>query len=525
MTTQHRYALLASLVMLTALGRAQTMPEVPRVVVNIIIDQLRSDYLEAFSPLYGEGGFVRLMQEGRSYSQAQYSFSDPDRASAVASLISGTCPYENGIVGLRWLDRQTLTPVYCVEDKAYPGWHTVEQVSPQYLGVSTLGDEMKVASEGAALVMSVAPSSDAAVLSAGHAADAAFWIDDNTGSWCGSSYYGDFPLWAARYEKEQPLSSRIGKLHWKPFNELVGNFNYFVAGGVRKPFEHKFTGDRRYREFKASACVNDETNRFIKHLMSNTAFGVDGVTDLLNVTYYAGSFDHRSVTEYGMELQDIYARLDRSLEELFEIVEHRAGRGKALFVVTSTGCTDPETAQDLSRYRIPTGTFSITRAKLLLNMYLIAVYGPGQYVETALDNELYLNLKLIESRNMNLTEVLERSSDFLIQLSGVREVFTSQRLMVGAGAPGINLLRNAYNPHSSGDILIHIAPGWILENEDTHEQSICRESYMGFPLFLMGGGLQAEKVRTPVTIDQVAPTVAQVLRIRAPNACDTPPLN
>ncbi len=525
MTTHRRYALLTSLLVLASLTKAQTLPDVPRLVVNIVVDQLRSDYLEAFSPLYGEGGFKRLFRDARMYTRAEYPFADPDRASAIACLMSGTSPYENGVVGLRWLDRQSLTPVFCVEDKNYQGLQTSEQASPIHLGVSTLGDEMKISSEGAAVVYSVAPNSDAAILSAGHAADGAFWLDDQSGSWCTTSFYGDYPKWVTSYETQQSLSSRIPDIKWTPLNEMVGSFNYFVSGGTKKPFSHTFKSERRYRELKASAFVNDEVNRFVGQLMQFTSLGVDGITDLLNVTYYAGGYDHRSPAECGMEMQDTYARLDRQIANLIDLVEQRTVRGNTLFVVTSTGYTDPEAATDLSKYRIPTGTFSITRAKLLLNMYLIAVYGPGQYVDTVLGNELYLNLKLIESRNMNLAEVLERSGDFLIQLSGVRDVFTSQRLALGAGTSAISRLRNAYNPKCSGDILIQVSPGWTLENEDTHEQSISRESYMAFPLFLMGAGVEAKKVRVPISIDQVAPTVAQALRIRAPNACSAAPLS
>lgn len=521
-----RYTLLASLITLSQLAQAQFAPEMPRMVVNIVIDQLRSDYLQAFAPLYGDGGFVRLMEEGKMYTQAEYPFAEPDRASATACLFTGASPYENGIVGRRWLNRQTLTPIFCVDDATQTGIRTQERTSPQYLGVSTLSDEVKISSEGAALVYSVSPNSDAAVLSAGHAGDGAFWLDDNTGSWCTSSYYSPIePKWLAAYETQHGLSDRISQISWKPFNDLVGNFNYFIAGGIKKPFQHKFTGDRKYRELKASACGNDEVLRFVEHLMKNTALGVDGVADLLNVTFYAGAFDHKSVNTYGMELQDTYARLDRTIEELISLVEHRTGPGRALFVVTSTGYNDPEETQDLSKYRIPTGTFSITRAKLLLNMYLIAVYGSGQYVETALDNELYLNLKLIENLNLNLSEVLERSCDFLIQLAGVRDVYSSQRLILGADIPGANRLRNAYNPKCSGDILIKVQPGWTIVNEDTHEESLVRETYMPFPLFILGPNVPKEKVHVPVSIDRVAPTLAQMLRIRAPNACRQAPLN
>ena len=525
--TSNRYRVLSSLVAIAiVMGvQAQTAPEVPALVVNIVIDQLRTDYLEAFSPLYGENGFKRLMEKGRMYAQAEYPFNRPDRASSIACLMTGTSPYENGIVSEKWLDRQSLCPVYCVDDNDFMGHLTSDFSSAHHLAVSTIGDELKISTEGKGVVIAIAPNRDAAILSAGHAADGAYWIDDATGKWAGTSYYGALPGWLEQYDADSPLSSRIGQVAWKPLNDLVGNFNYFLAGGSKKPFSHKFSGDRKYRSFKASACVNDEVNTFVKHAFRSTALGVDAVTDMLNVTYYAGSFDHQSVAQYSMEMQDTYARLDRQLEELFDLVETRVGKDKVLFVVTSTGYTDSEDVQDLSKYRIPTGTFSITKARLLLNMYLIAVYGPGQYVETALGDELYLNLKLIESRSLNLAEVLVRCSDFLIQLSGVKDVYTSQRLALGAWTPGISKLRNAYNPKCSGDILIQVSPGWVLSNEDTHEQSICRETYVGFPLFMLGCNVTPEKVLMPVSVDHVAPTLAKAMRIRAPNACSLAPIN
>ncbi len=520
------YRILTSVMVIMAIAQAeaQTAPDVPRLVVNVVIDQLRTDYMEAFSPFYSGQGFMRLMQQGRMYSQAEYPFDTPDRASAVACLLTGTSPYVNGVVGQRWLDRQSLQPVFCVDDEAHAGWQTKETTSPKNLAVTTLGDELKIGTEGRGLVYSVAPNRDAAVLSAGHAADGAFWINDESGQWCSTAYYGDYPQWAKEYEQKSSLSKRIGSISWSPINESIGNFNYFVSATAKKTFNHKFSGDRRFREFKASPCVNDEVNLFVKHVLHSTTMGIDDVTDILNVTFYAGTFDHQSVSHYPVELQDAYVRLDHQLAELFMNVENRVGEGRALFVVTSTGYTDPEDPSDLSRYRVPTGTFSITRAQLLLNMYLIAVYGQGDYVETCMGNEIYLNLKLIENKNLNLAEVLERSGDFLIQLSGVRDVYTSQRLALGAWTPGISKLRNAYNPKCSGDILVQVSPGWVLVNENTHEQTLSRESYVGFPLFFLGCNLPAEVVRTPASVDQVAPTLAQVMRIRAPNACNQPPL-
>ncbi len=507
---------------------AQNAPQVPSLVVNIVIDQLRSDYMDAFAPLYGQGGFQRLKEQGRFYSQAEYPFSSPDPASAMACLMTGTSPYVNGIVGRHWLDRQTLLPVYCVDDDTYPAIHTSEKSSPKHLAVSTIGDELKISSEGKSIVYSIAPTREMAVLAAGHAGNEAFWLDDWTGKWAASCYYDDYPDWATEYDVRSSLESRIDNINWKPLNDEVADFHYFVASGKTakaKPFNHKFNSNRKFRELKATACVNDEINLFAKEAIEKAGLGNDAVTDFLTLCYYAGAYDHQSASKYGMEMQDTYARLDRQLEELFNYVEEKVGMDKTLFIVTSTGYFDSEEMIDLSKYRIPTGIFSITKAKALLGMYLIAVYGPGDYVETAIDNQLYLNLKLIENRSLNLAEVLDRCSAFLIQLSGVKDVYTSQRLALGAWTPGISNLRNAYNPKCSGDILIQVSPGWLLQNEDTHEQSLSRESYLNFPLFFMGAGIVPEKVRIPVSIDHVAPTIAQTLRIRAPNACPQAPLN
>lgn len=523
---RNRYPLLTSLALIMSVlsVEAQTVHDVPRLVVNIVIDQLRTDYMEAFSSLYGDKGFKRLLQEGRFYRQAEYTFSSPDRASAVASLMTGATPYEHGVVARRWLDRNTLQPVYCVDDQEVRGLLTAEQSSAARLAVSTITDELKLATEGRAFVYSIAPFRDAAVLAAGHAADGAFWLNDLTGQWCGTDYYGQFPEWALSYNTGSGLKERIPSLKWEPINVLVGNFNYFISGGVQTPFKHSFTGERKYREFMTSALVNEEVNRFAECCLRTTQLGMDAVPDFLTVTYYAGNFEHKDVYESPIEQQDAYVRLDKNIGELMEFVERKVGKNRVLFVVTSTGYTD-EHVVNLEPYRIPTGTFNISRAQLLLNMYLIAVYGQGQYVETALGNQLYLNLKLLENRALNQAEVLERSQDFLMQLSGVRDVYTSQRLLQGAGTPGVARLRNGYNPRVSGDILIQTAPGWHLLNENTHEDQISRESYIGFPLFFLGANVKSGVVEAPVTVDCIAPTVARSLRIRAPNACSSAPLN
>ncbi len=497
---------------------------VPRVVVSILVDQLRTDYLDAFMPLYGQDGLVRLLREGRVYTQAEYPHTSPDRASASATFATGTTPYNHGIVGLRWLDRETLRPVFCVDDSRYAGLQTADKSAPAFLGVSTFGDELKVATEGKALVYAVSPFRDAAILTAGHAADAAVWIDDRTGLWCGTSYYGSaLPAWTNVLNSGSLAPSKAGGAVWKPSSDLVGSYSYFLSGGMRKPFAHTFKGDGRFVSYKTSGLVNAAVAEAARMCVEGSMLGADEVTDYLSVTLYAGNYEHRAADEAPMEQQDTYVRLDRAVAELLRAVEGKVGKGNALFVLTSTGYSDTESA-DLSKYRIPTGTFDMKWASGLLNMYLVAVYGQGQYVEASHGSQLYLDHKLIEQKQLSLSEVLERSQDFLLQLSGVKDVYTSTRLLQGAWTPGISKIRGAYNPRYSGDVLVEVAPGWHCANSQTGEKQLVRESYIPFPVIFMGAGIAADTLGTPVTIDYVAPTLSKAARIRAPNACALQPL-
>ena len=506
---------------------AQTS-DVPRLVVNIVVDQLRTDYMEAFSALYGEGGFRRLLAEARYYADAQHPYVQADRASATATLSTGTVPADHGIVGLTWLSRATLQPVFCVDDSRFKGNQTTERTSPSYLLTSTLSDELEQATANRAVVYSICPERDMAVLLAGHAADGAFWIDNQTGSWCGTSYYGDYPGWASVYERMNPLDARLRKLEWTPrYEGAQSSFHAFHSAPAERTndFSHKYVGDRRFRQFKQSALVNEEVCRFVKRCLEGSVVGRDYVPDLLNVGLYAANFDHHPVSEYPAELQDTYVKLDSALSLLFESVERVVGRGQALFVVSSTAYADNDAeGKQLEALNIPTGQLDMDKASMLLNMYLGALFGQAQYVEATRDAQIYLDHKLIEQRQLRLADVLARSEEFLIQMSGVRDVYTSQRLMLSPWTGTLGRIRGGWNPSVSGDILIEPYPGWRLVCSMQSESHPSGQPYISYPLFFLGPQVEPEHITQPVTTTVVAPTLARCLHIRAPNASRDAPL-
>lgn len=500
-----------------------TAQQAPRLVVGITIDQLRSDYLEAFAPLYGDEGFKRLLSLGQVYSNVQYPSKDVDRASAIASIVTGSAPYNHGIIGLDWMDRSSLQPLHCVDDREHKGVNTSDCSSPRHLLVSTIGDELKVATEGKAIVFSVAPNREEAVLAAGHAADWAMWIDTETGQWSGTTYYGQAPSWFRHMNSVSNLAGRIADMEWKPTNDYIGSYNYYLATS-QKSFTHKFDKQRAFRQFKQSALINEEITRAASYCLSSGLGGLDNVTDFVSLCYYAGNWDGKSTAETTTELQDTYKRLDTELGRLLTTIDKLVGLDNTLIYLTSTGYESAPESQSLSKYRIPTGNFNINRCAALLNMYLVAMYGASQYVEAYYGNQIYLNHKVLEQKQLKLSEVLAHCEDFLFQFSGVRDVFTATRMTQGAWTPGISSVRNGYNPKCSGDITLQVVPGWNLVNEDRGSSRMQRDSFFEFPLIFFGYNLKPLRVSTPVTVDCIAPTVAHHIRIRAPNGCSTAPL-
>jgi hypothetical protein len=523
MTNKYFYLTLLAVLGFNIEADGQDMRTTPRLVISITIDQLRSDYLEAFMPLYSSNGFNLLLNEGKVYSNASYPFFPIDRASAIATLSSGVTPYYNKIIGERWLNRATLRPVCCVDDSNYPGIMTEETASPGQLSTSTLGDELKVATNGRAVIYAISPYRDASVLSGGHAANGAFWIDDKNGEWCSSQYYyTSYPIWAQAFNRLSSPHQMINDMVWEPVNDLVGNFSYFMQTGIQKPFRHTFKGEQSYKEYKASAMVNENVTKMAMQCAASTGMGIDKVTDLLSITYYAGSYNHHAIADYQMELQDTYVRLDHEISTLIRFFEDRCGKGNVLYVLTSTGYCDEEQA-DYKKYRIPSGTFYLNRTANLMNMYMGAIWGQGKYVEAYYRNQIYLNHQLLEAKKISIAEATNRAQELLAMMSGVRNVYTSLQLITDNNEH-LRKIRNGFNAELSGDIVIETAPGWNLLNEDTQEHEIVRASYTPFPIIIYGAGTKAEKITSPVTTDRIAPTIARAIRIRAPNACSVAPL-
>ncbi len=467
---KHKYIGITLLVAMQVINmQALAVKQPPKLVVSIAIEQLRTDYLEKFAHLYGEYGFKQLLEKGTVYTSAQIPFHPVDRASAIASISTGTSPYYNSIVGIEWLNRNTLKPTYCISNEQYDCY------SPANIATSTIGDELKIATNGNAIVYGIARKPDAAILSAGHAADGAYWID-NDNLWCSSKYYNKkLPHWHKTYNKT--------------YNSAINS-------------------------------TNDRVTEMALKCMNFNSMGRDDITDMLFVSYDATGIDNKETKE--LNIQKTYTQLDYTLGRLISNIEKSIGTENVLFVISGTGYNE-EPCTDYSKYKVPSGTFYINRTSNLLNMYLSAIYGRDQYIDGCFYNQIYLNVKLIDQKRLNISEILNRSQIFLMQNSGVQNVYTNENLLTEEKS-GSEKIRNGYNIFNCGDIIIETAPGWKLINEDNKQETVSNMSYTPFPIIFYGSGKVPQHIDEPVTIDRIAPSVARAIQIRAPNACSSLPL-
>ncbi len=503
---------------------AEQQMQAPKLVIGITIDQLRTDYLENFAPLYGDKGFKRLLKEGKVYKNIEYGFDNIDRSSATAAIYTGATPSLNGIIGDMWLDATTLRPISCVDDPNYMGNYTNESTSAELLLTSTIADELRIATRNKGLIYSISPFRDTAVLTAGHCANGAFWINTTTGKWCGTTYYAEFPWWLNQYNDRQSIDLRISNMTWSPVHPKE---KYTYLPEWRDiAFKYKMDEDRnnKFRRFVTSPFVNDEVNLLTAELLEKSLLGKDDITDMLSLTYYAGNYMRKTAQEAATELQDIYVRLDQSIATLLEIIDKKVGLNNALIFITSTGYVDSDSS-DLGIYRIPTGEFHLNRCAALLNMYLMAVYGEGKYVEAYYDQQIYLNHKLIEQKGLSLPDIQNKSADFLMQFSGVNDAYSQHRLLLGSWSPEIEKIRNGYHRKRSGDLLVSVLPGWTAVNESNPSNSkVVRYGYIPMPLIFFGSSIKAEQINTPVSAECIAPTLARYMRIRAPSGSKAPPI-
>lgn len=490
--------------------------EIPKLVVGITIDQLRGDYLEMFKHTFGEKGFKRLLNNGLVYSNVTFDFPYPDRASAIATIYTGANPAYHGIVSENKYSVTADREIPSFSDNNYLGNYTTDKLSPLPLKVSTLADELKIASGGQSDVFSFAPHASQAFAGGGHAANGAFWIEDASGKWATSTFYKERqPVVDQQNRGAEAINVRIAGTTWRPAVD-ISRYDAFPYTKNRYNFQHHFGNNILL--FKQSAYVNTEVREIAEKILKTNSLGKRMNPDFLALTFYAGNFEKALDKNYSVEIQDTYFRLDREIGKLLDAVDAAVGLKNSLIFVVSTGYFDEQ--EILPQGMVTSGgEFRPDRTQALLNMYLMALYGREQWIKKYYNQQFFFDRKLLEDKKINIDEFQRTAAEFLVQSAGVQDVITSQQILHGAYNQTVQFYRNGYYKGISGDLIIELRPGWrVVEPNTSADNHRVKNNAVVSPVIFFGNNIKPQKIGRTINATEIAPSVSYRLRIRAPNA-------
>lgn len=499
-----------------------------RLLVNIIVDGLDDNYIDILRSQLTEGGFMRLERDGARLT-ADYG-TPVDATAATATLMSGAGPSVTGIGGNTYYDRFGMRPQYAYSDASTLGNYTSVGFSPASLRVSTLSDEMRIASGGNSLVYSVAPTAGTAIGMAGHNATGVVWLDARTGNWASSTAYYDMPASIAARNRLMPLMARLDTMSWTPALASYPNVPEYLS---KYPFRHVFPRNSadRLDMFMTSPLLNSEVTLVASDMLRTQKLGShEGITDVLNIGYSLTPYPYGRAADKRVETMDAYVRLDRDLSRLFSDIDRSVGLDKTVLMLAATP-PRPQRRRDEEEWKIPYGEFSTRKAVSLLNVYLMALHGNGDYVSAYHNGHIYLNHKLIKELELDIAAVREEVSQFLARMTGIDRVYTIDAVIAGRAGENPEALKRNTVVSTAGDVLFFAAPGFEVVddynnlNPDSARKGLIQTGGSSLaPVYILAPALPAQTLENPVDARAIAPTMARILRIRSPNAAATAPV-
>ncbi len=500
----------------------------PSLVVGIVVEGLSNDYIELLRNQFGTGGFRRLLEKGVTITDVDFG-TTLDGAASTAMIFTGTSPSVNGVGAAGYYDPETRRVKSALFDSETIGNFTDETLSPRNLTASTISDELRIDAGGLGYAYSIAPEAAQAIIMAGHAGNSAFWVNDNTGKWATTTFYKDLPTSPQNANHRAPNEYRLDTLQWTP-SVAVEKLPDLPSYKKLYPFRHSFprTQAARFKAYKNSPVVNTDVTAMAADYIKTLTLGKRESTDMLSLAYTLQPFMYGSDPDNRTEMMDSYLRLDRDLERLFAAIDSDGpGMDNTLVFITGTPLTRRQRRDD-EKWALPYGEFSSKKAVSLLNMYLMALYGNGEWVSAYHDGQLFLNHNLIKERDKDLAEVRAESARFLTRMSGVGDAWTIDDIVDRRASENPDAMRRNTHLASSGDVIVNILPGWQeIDDDDTTgdtPQTTQRAASAMAPAFILAPGIKPQTLSTPVDARAIAPTVTGILRIRSPNGASVAPL-
>lgn len=507
--------------------------ERPKLVVGIVVDQMRWDYLYRYQKRYTDGGFKRLLGEGFSCENTMIPYVPSVTAIGHTCIYTGSVPSIHGIAGNNFV--KDGKKVYCTDDDSVKPVGTTSVaalMSPRNLWVSTIGDEMKIASNGRAKVVGVALKDRASILPAGHNPNGAFWFDDQTGCFITSSYYMDrLPKWVEVFNDkrlpEQYLSQKWNTLYPKnTYTESTTDENEYENGireGVKAtlplnlPELYKKYG---YGIIRNTPFGNSLTLDMAKAAIDGEQLGADDETDLLAVSCSSTDYIGHQVGTHAIETEDTYLRLDKAIADFLTYLDSKVGKGNYLvFLSADHGAMN--NAAFLQDRRIPAGSWDASATAKKLNHVLAKEYPEaGDIVKTVMNYQVFFNRDVIKSKQLDFDNIKQTVVNVLKEDPSVLYACDMAKASTESIPEEVkSRIINGYNRERSGDVVIILKPNFYAHGMKGTDHGAWNSYDTHIPLVFMGWGIKHGATTKQTFMTDIAPTIAAMLHVQAPNGC------
>ena len=533
----HKYLfslLLAAILAMPAM--AQNPFRRPKLVVGVVVDQMRWDYLYRYQERFGDNGFKRLMREGFNCENTMLNYIPAVTAIGHTSIYTGSVPAIHGIAGNDFhIDgKQT----YCTDDAAVAtvGSNSdAGKMSPHNLKVTTIGDELHLATNYRSKVISVSLKDRASILPGGHTADGAYWFDAETGNFITSTYYRkDLPGWLKKFNDRQ-LAKHYLSQDWET---LYPTESYKNSTADNNSYENPFPGaDTPTMPVATSKLMDSEGLGLIRNTPYGNTLTIDlalaaidgerlgnrGETDMLAVSLSSTDYIGHQFGTYAIETEDTYLRLDRDIARLLAALDQEIGKGEYLLFLTADHAA-AHNFKFLTDKGIPAGGWDIGKTKAALNSHLKAEFKTDcNLVSGLLNYQIFLDNEKIDSLGISKENVVAAAIDYIKRGEGVYCAVEQENAGTATlPSPIKDRIVNGYYPGRSGEIQIIMQPGWYgLESEATGgtDHGVWHPYDTHVPLIFFGSGINPGATFTPVEITDIAATVCALLHIQMPDGC------
>ncbi|WP_207424546.1 alkaline phosphatase PafA [Desertivirga brevis] len=515
-----------------------TVPR-PKLVVGLVVDQMRWDFLYRYYERYNNNGFKRLLREGFSCENTYIPYVPSVTAIGHSTIYTGSVPSIHGIAGNDWFNQVTGKQTYCTEDSSVKSVGTSSragEMSPRNLLVTTVTDELKLATNFRSKVIGVALKDRGGILPAGHTANAAYWFDDLTGNWISSTYYmNDLPSWVKSYNSQRT----IDKYLTQSWNTLYPVESYTQSSPDNSPayegkykkeqapvFPHDIAANKTadYSAIRSTPFANTLTLDFAKAIVQNEGMGKGSATDFLAVSISSTDYLGHQFGPNSVEIEDAYLRLDQDIAAFLTYLDQAVGKGQyTLFLSADHGVAhNPMFLRD---NKVPAGFWpGMSGVKTdinEINTILEKKYKAGKIVRSIFNYQINLNYDVIDKNNLNIDDIKKDLIRYYKNQDGISYVVDLKNIGNAAVPEPIKTrIINGYNEKRSGEIQLILNPGWY-QGAGTSGTGTTHGSWNPYdthiPLVFMGWGIKQGRSSHQYFMTDIAPTIAALLRIQEPN--------